>query len=93
MLATAPAFFPSTKTCSVCGNIQDMPLKERTFECASCGAVMSRDLNAAINLEQFYTGSSPGINACGEEGSGNRKRYVVKPSSVKQEVTTVDICP
>jgi DNA-directed RNA polymerase subunit RPC12/RpoP len=61
--------------------------------CGNCGAVMSRDLNAAINLEKYYTGSSPGINACGEEGSGNRKRYVVKPSSVKQEVTTVDICP
>jgi putative transposase len=92
-LVTAPAFFPSTKTCSVCGNIQDMPLKERTFECANCGAIMSRDLNAALNLEKLYTGSSPGINACGEEGSGNRKRYVVKPFSVKQEVTTVDICP
>jgi len=54
---------------------------------------MSLDLNAGINLEQLYTGSSPGINACGEKGSGNRKRYVVKPFSVKQEVTTLDICP
>lgn len=32
MLLTAPAFFPSTKTCSVCGSVKDMPLKERTFE-------------------------------------------------------------
>lgn len=61
MLLTAPAFFPSTKTCSVCGSVRDMSLKERTFQCANCGAVMSRDLNAAINLEQFYTGSSPGL--------------------------------
>lgn len=92
-LVTTPAFFPSTKTCSVCGSVQDMSLRERTFECKNCGAVMSRDLNAAINLKQYYTGSSPGINACGEKGSGNRKRYVVKPFSVKQEVTPVDICP
>ena len=61
MLLTAPAFFPSTKTCSVCGSVRDMSLKERTFQCANCGAVMSRDLNAAINLEQLYTGSSPGL--------------------------------
>ena len=48
----ADRWFPSSKTCSVCGQIQDMPLDKRTMEC-DCGNVMDRDLNAAKNLEQY----------------------------------------
>ncbi|MBR8838411.1 MAG: transposase [Stigonema ocellatum SAG 48.90 = DSM 106950] len=44
-------FFPSTKKCSKCGYKQDMPLKERTFNCGGCGLSINRDLNAALNLE------------------------------------------
>jgi putative transposase len=44
-------FFPSSKTCSCCGHIQDMPLKERVFKCPQCNASLDRDLNAARNLE------------------------------------------
>ena len=43
-------FFPSSKTCSCCGHIQEMPLKERVFDCKKCDAVIDRDLNAALNL-------------------------------------------
>lgn len=43
-------WFPSSKTCSNCGNIQAMPLKERVFVCEGCGNTCNRDLNAAINL-------------------------------------------
>ena len=46
-------WFPSSKTCSVCGNIQDMPLCERVYHCQNCGQVMDRDLNASINLENW----------------------------------------
>ena len=46
-------FFPSTKTCSQCGQVKKrMPLKYRTFCCRKCGLVIDRDLNAAINLER-----------------------------------------
>lgn len=51
-LIIANRFFPSSKTCSCCGHIQDMPLKERVFNCASCGSQYERDLNAARNLER-----------------------------------------
>jgi len=44
-------FFPSTKKCSKCGHKQEMPLKERTFNCGGCGLSLNRDLNAALNLE------------------------------------------
>ncbi len=49
----ADRWFPSSKTCSNCGHIQDMPLKERTYNCESCGHSIDRDLNAAINLSRL----------------------------------------
>lgn len=42
-------YYPSTKTCSICGNIQDMPLSQRKYKC-TCGNSMDRDQNAAINI-------------------------------------------
>jgi len=42
-------FEPSSKTCSECGQIHDMPLDKRTMEC-DCGNVMDRDVNAARNI-------------------------------------------
>ena len=44
----------TSKTCSVCGNIQPMPLSQRTYTCASCSNVMGRDHNAAINIRNRY---------------------------------------
>ncbi len=43
-------FYPSTKTCSVCGNVQPMPLGVRVYTCPVCGSVMDRDCNAALNI-------------------------------------------
>ena len=44
-------FFPSSKTCSVCGCIKDkMPLNVREWTCPDCGAHHDRDINAAQNL-------------------------------------------
>lgn len=46
-------WYPSSKTCSSCGNIQDMPLKERTYNCSSCGMSIDRDLNASLNISRL----------------------------------------
>ncbi|NEP03357.1 MAG: IS200/IS605 family element transposase accessory protein TnpB [Symploca sp. SIO2E9] len=43
-------WYPSSKTCHKCANVQPMPLNERTYECCNCGHVVDRDLNAALNL-------------------------------------------
>ena len=43
-------FYPSTKTCSVCGNVQPMPIGVRVYACPVCGSVMNRDYNAALNI-------------------------------------------
>lgn len=44
-------FFPSSKTCSSCGCIQEkMPLHIREWTCPDCGSHHDRDVNAATNL-------------------------------------------
>jgi putative transposase len=46
-------FYPSSKTCSHCGEIKkDLKLKDRIFEC-KCGFVIDRDINASINLMNY----------------------------------------
>ena len=45
-------YFPSTKTCSHCGNIKDISLAERTYDCEKCGLVIDRDYNSAINIQR-----------------------------------------
>ena len=50
---TADRFFPSSKLCSVCGNIKkDLKLSDRTYIC-ECGNVIDRDYQAALNLKQY----------------------------------------
>ena len=44
-------FYPSSKTCSNCGNVKDkLLLSERTYHCEECGFIIDRDLNASINI-------------------------------------------
>jgi len=52
ILIKADRFFPSTKTCSGCGTIHDMPLNKREMNC-QCGLKIDRDVNAAINLKNY----------------------------------------
>jgi putative transposase len=45
-------WYPSSKTCSCCGNIKkDLKLSDRVYICECCGFEIDRDLNAAINLK------------------------------------------
>lgn len=39
----------TTKECSNCGNLQEMPLSKRLFVC-DCGVNLHRDLNASLNI-------------------------------------------
>lgn len=52
----ADRFYPSSKTCSCCGEIKsDLKLSDRTYVCKSCGLIIDRDYNAAINLSRYAT--------------------------------------
>ena len=53
-IVVADRFFPSSKTCSSCGHVMvDLTLADRTYVCPECGLVIDRDLNAAINLDEW----------------------------------------
>ena len=55
-LIIADKAYPSTKTCSCCGNVLDNQLtKDRMFICSVCGYEEDRDINAAINLRNLAT--------------------------------------
>ena len=44
-------FYPSSKTCSVCGyKKEDLKLSDRKWTCPNCGAKHDRDINAAVNI-------------------------------------------
>lgn len=64
-------WYPSSKTCSGCGRVKaKLSLNERVYRCDTCGLVMDRDLNAAINIK--VAGSAPEtLNARGGTGRRN----------------------
>ena len=52
-LITIDKWFPSSKTCHVCGYENDeLKLGDRSWKCPECGTVHNRDLNAAINIRK-----------------------------------------
>lgn len=53
----------TSKTCSKCGTITEMPLNKREFLCPKCGFACHRDLNASINILKVGT-DCPELNAC-----------------------------
>ena len=70
-------FFPSSKTCSVCGYIkQDLKLPNRQWFCPECNTVHDRDINASVNL--FLEGLKIGR---------------VSPESSRRETTPVEYAP
>jgi len=66
-LVVADQFFPSSKTCSGCGNVkEELKLSERTYRCEACGLVIDRDFNAARNLVALATAKHAESNARGD---------------------------
>jgi len=72
-------WFPSSKTCSECGAIHEITLRDRVIDCG-CGLKMDRDLNAAINIrrEALALQSVERKALAGASAS-------VKPASMKQK--------
>jgi putative transposase len=71
--------FPSSKRCSKCGHVRkELSLSERVYHCEnpSCGQVIDRDLNAALNLKSLADSSS--VKACCPGSSGHGPVAVTK---------------
>ena len=59
----ADRFYPSSKTCSVCGHVKhDLKLKDRTYRCDKCGSVIDRDYNASLNLLSLLSNTKIGTS-------------------------------
>ena len=53
LLIRVSRWFPSSKTCSVCGHVhRELALSDRTYACPECGSAMDRDENAAVNIRE-----------------------------------------
>jgi len=86
-VVVADRFYPSSKTCSSCGHkLEELSLSVRQWTCPDCATCHDRDVNAAINLKNMAVSST--VSACGEEGSGRRRKTTVKPASAKQEASS-----
>jgi putative transposase len=64
-------FTPTTKTCSDCGQKHNLTLRDRTLHC-SCGLVIDRDHNAAINIKTV--GTSTGYRSANKTKVSLRRR-------------------
>jgi len=82
-------FAPTSKTCSSCGNVQDMPLSKRMYDCPLCGLSIDRDFNASLNIQRIgiNTLGRREIEACGVPSVGEMSTFVdvSRYGSVKQE--------
>ena len=74
-LVVADRWYPSSKTCSGCGQVKTkLALSERTFCCEHCGLVIDRDANAAANLAGLVkatTGTASGAGTSRGAASAN----------------------
>jgi putative transposase len=62
---------PTTKTCHLCGHVQDMPLNVRVFICGNCRNIEDRDANASYNiLEAGRSLRSGATRKTSQEASG-----------------------
>ena len=79
-LIVADRWYPSSKSCSGCKAVKaKLARTQRTFRCISCGLVIDRDVNAAINLASLAeavgtaSGAGTGRNSVPANAQGEEK--------------------
>jgi putative transposase len=94
-LVVADRWYPSSKTCSVCGTVKaKLSLAVRVFHCENCGISIDRDLNAARNLaaqvHEMVAGSGPETETPVE---GTEDPVLAGQASAKRETSTAAARP
>lgn len=89
-LVLVDRFYPSSKLCSNCNyKYSELRLKDRSWTCPSCGQTHDRDVNAAINLNNYIgratskltprdIGVHPEDYSSGVDSGGTRKKLTRK---------------
>ncbi|MGH3088441.1 MAG: RNA-guided endonuclease InsQ/TnpB family protein [Rubrobacteraceae bacterium] len=72
----------TTRICSGCGLIVPKTLADREHSCPSCGLVLDRDHNAAVNIQR--RAGMARTHACGEAASTDGESHR-QAASLKQE--------
>lgn len=70
-------FFPSSKTCHLCGTLNTLNLSTRSFACCGCGERLLRDENAAKNIK---TKGLLDLSSAGTS-EANARGAIVRPAS------------
>ena len=78
---------PSSQLCSNCGQRRPMPLSERVYRCDSCGLVMDRDMNAALNILNVGVANYPELMPVEGGTSRTPSSVAAQGRSMKQEST------
>jgi putative transposase len=82
-IAVIGRFEPSSKTCSGCGAVKTkLSLSERSYNCACCGLVLDRDLNAARNIAAW---------AAQQEQTGDVAASAVETQNARGEPVRPDV--
>jgi putative transposase len=77
----------TSKECSNCGNIREMPLSERIYICSRCGMQMDRDINASINILNRATLGQRESNAQGDMASAVQQASKSRIEELRTEKT------
>jgi transposase len=83
-------WFPSTKTCSDCGNTQVMKLSDRIYNCPVCKLSIDRDLNAAINIKTAERVERGVSNQLIGEAKASQNKGILKRESKKLNVACLE---
>jgi len=76
-------FEPTSKTCSLCGEINEMlTLNDREWVCAGCGILHDRDINAAKNIKKIGLEKYSGEGIPGEPVEKCRLRRSKKQEDI-----------
>ncbi|MCL5430098.1 MAG: transposase [Candidatus Marsarchaeota archaeon] len=84
----------TSKTCSNCGNIQEIPLSVREYICNRCGLRLDRDINASINiLKRGLTSKKSNFESKALKGRAGLARTYAQEDDVRlhQEVVVEEL--